>query len=138
MTSESLHNHKIISHNMSMSNTNSLPTLKNCPLISNDLCITKVRFHKLIYALHQTICTLRPTFEKLFNGAKVWRKAPKIGIGHKTVNEIDPRRERDVQKSVRPFFLLSKCSPCVLRLFLYTEGNTLKLLLCFNVLLCSK
>ena len=33
---------------------------------------------------------LRPTFEKLFTGAKVWRKARKFGVGHKTVYEIDP------------------------------------------------
>ena len=53
--------------------------------------------HKLIYALRQTICTLRqtictlrPTFVKLFTGTKVWCKAQKIGVGHKTVYEIDP------------------------------------------------
>ena len=34
---------------------------------------------------------LCPTFEKLFTGAKVWRKAQKFGIGRKTVYEIDPR-----------------------------------------------
>ena len=39
------------------------------------------RFHKLIYALRQTICTLLPTSEKLFTGAKVWRKVQKIGVG---------------------------------------------------------
>ena len=33
---------------------------------------------------------LRKT-EKLLTGAKVWRKAQMIGIGRKTVNEIDPR-----------------------------------------------
>ena len=47
------------------------------------------QFHKLIYAQRQTICalrpTLRPTFEKLLTGAKVQRKAQKIGIGRKTV-----------------------------------------------------
>ena len=37
-------------------------------------------FHKLIYALRQTICALRPTLEKIFTGAKVWRKAQKIGV----------------------------------------------------------
>ena len=34
---------------------------------------------------------LRPTFEKLFTGTKVWRKARKFGVGRKTVYEIDPR-----------------------------------------------
>ena len=48
------------------------------------------RFHKLIYALCQTICALRPTFEKLFTGAKVQRKAQKISVERKTVYEIDP------------------------------------------------
>ena len=33
---------------------------------------------------------LRPTFEKLFTGAKVRRKAQKFVAGHKTVYEIDP------------------------------------------------
>ena len=32
-------------------------------------------FHKLIYDLHQTICALPPTFEKLFTVPKVWRRA---------------------------------------------------------------
>ena len=50
----------------------------------------KGRFHKLICALRPAICTLRPTFEKLFIGAKVWRKAKKIAVGDKIVNEIDP------------------------------------------------
>ena len=33
---------------------------------------------------------LCPTFEKLFNGAKVKRKAQKLSVGRKTVYEIDP------------------------------------------------
>ena len=37
-----------------------------------------------ICALHQ-----RPTFEKLFSGVRVQRKAQKIGGGRKTVYEID-------------------------------------------------
>ena len=45
-------------------------------------------FHKLIYALRQTIYALHPTFEKLFTGAKVQHKAQKIGVGRKTVYEI--------------------------------------------------
>ena len=48
------------------------------------------QFHKLIYALRQTICALRSTFEKLFTGAKVQRKAQKIEVRCKTVYEIDP------------------------------------------------
>ena len=51
------------------------------------------RFHKLSYALRQTICALRLTFEKLFTDAKVWRKVQKIGVGCKTVYEIDPRNQ---------------------------------------------
>ena len=39
-----------------------------------------------IYALR-----LRPTFKELFTNIKDWCKAQKIGIGHKTVYEIDPR-----------------------------------------------
>ena len=42
-------------------------------------------FHKLIYALRQTICALRPTFGKLSTGVKVRRKVQKIGVGSKTV-----------------------------------------------------
>ena len=60
-------------------------------------------------ALHLTVCAQCPTFEKLFTGAKVWRKAQKIGVGRKTEYEIDPRsslyrllylwiRMRDVMK----------------------------------------
>ena len=45
---------------------------------------------ELIYVLHQTICTLGPTFEKLFTGAKVQHRAQKIGVGGKTVYEIEP------------------------------------------------
>ena len=45
---------------------------------------------KIICALRLTVCAIRPTFEKLFIGAKVQRKAQKIGVGCKTVNEIDP------------------------------------------------
>ena len=33
---------------------------------------------------------LRPTFEKLFTSAKVWPKVQKIGVGRKTVYEINP------------------------------------------------
>ena len=46
--------------------------------------------HKLIYALRSAICALRPTFKQLFTGAKVQRKVQKIGVGRKTVYEIDP------------------------------------------------
>ena len=51
---------------------------------------TKGRFRKMIYALRQTICALRPTFEKLFTGAKVQHKGQKISVGRQTVYEIDP------------------------------------------------
>ena len=51
---------------------------------------TRGRFHKLIYALPPAVCAPRPIFEKLFTGAKVGRKAQKIGVGCKTVYEIDP------------------------------------------------
>ena len=34
---------------------------------------------------------LRPTFEKLLTGAKVRPKEKKIGVGRKSVYEIDPR-----------------------------------------------
>ena len=43
------------------------------------------RMVQIIYALR-----LHPTFEKLFTGIKVQRKAQKIGVGFKTVNEIKP------------------------------------------------
>ena len=33
---------------------------------------------------------LRPTFEKLFTGAKVQRKAQKMGAGRETFYEINP------------------------------------------------
>ena len=36
------------------------------------------------------VLRLGPTFEELFSGAKVLRKAQKIGVGHKTAYEIDP------------------------------------------------
>ena len=40
--------------------------------------------------LRQTICALCPTFKKLFTDAKVQHKAQNIGVGRKTVYEIDP------------------------------------------------
>ena len=51
---------------------------------------TRGLFHKLVYATRQTICTLHPTFEKLFNGEEVWCRVQKIGVGRKTVYEMDP------------------------------------------------
>ena len=54
--------------------------LKQPALISSDL----------IYTLRQTIWALHPTFEKLFTGAKVQHKAQKIGVGGKTVYDINP------------------------------------------------
>ena len=43
--------------------------------------------------MHPNAQILRPApnFEKLFTGAKVWRKARKFGVGRKTVHEIHPR-----------------------------------------------
>ena len=52
--------------------------------------LEQTKYHKLIHAMRQTICALRPTFEKLFTGAKVRRKAQKIDVGRKIVYEIDP------------------------------------------------
>ena len=49
------------------------------------------RFHKWCCALTPNFCALCPTFEKLFTGAKVRCKAQTIGVGRKTVYEIDPR-----------------------------------------------
>ena len=49
------------------------------------------RFHKGFYALTPNFCALRPTFEKLFTGAKVRRKAQTMGAGRETFYEIDPR-----------------------------------------------
>ena len=48
------------------------------------------RFHKRVLHPEPKFRALRPTFEKLFTGTKVWRKARKFGVGCKTVYEIDP------------------------------------------------
>ena len=55
---------------------------------------TKGQFHKSWlhvvkhrYSFIHLHSMLRPTFEKLFTGAKVWRKAQKIGVGRQTVYE---------------------------------------------------
>ena len=40
---------------------------------------TRGPFHKLIYALAQSICAIHPTFEKLSTGAKIRRKPQTIG-----------------------------------------------------------
>ena len=60
--------------------------------------ISRGQFHKLVCALFWTVCTLcqtvpalPPTFETLFTGVKVQPKAQKIGLGRKTVYEIDPQ-----------------------------------------------
>ena len=52
---------------------------------------TRGRFFKLVCTLCHTVRALRPTFEKLISGAEVGRRTWKIGVGHKTVYEIDPR-----------------------------------------------
>ena len=50
----------------------------------------KLRLGPTFEKKKKTICALRPTFKKLFTGAKVQLKAQKFGVGRKTVNEIDP------------------------------------------------
>ena len=57
---------------------------------SKNLKTTWNRFPKLVCAICQTVFALCPTFEKLFTGVKVWCKAQKIGVGGKTVYEINP------------------------------------------------
>ena len=52
--------------------------------------ITRGRFHKGFCAVTPNFCALRPTFEKLFTGAKVRRKAQTMGAGCETFYEIDP------------------------------------------------
>ena len=49
-----------------------------------------------------------PSFEKLFSGVKVWRRAQKIGLGRKTIQEIDPR----IQKLQVWQILLNWCQLC--------------------------
>ena len=56
--------------------------------------------------LRQIVHTLRPTFEKLFTGVKVWRKAQNMGVGRKRVYEIDPRQTQMV--TVLCYFFLFK------------------------------
>ena len=51
---------------------------------------TRGQSHKLVHLLHQTTWALSPTFEKLFLGALVQCGAQKIGVGCKTVYEMDP------------------------------------------------
>ena len=51
---------------------------------------TRGRFHKRFCAPLPNFRALCPTFEKLFIGAKVWRKAQKFSKGNETVYEIDP------------------------------------------------
>ena len=59
---------------------------------------TRCRFHKLIYILRPAICALRTTFEKLFTGAKVWRKVQKISVGRKKAYEINPRSANIIKR----------------------------------------
>ena len=58
-------------------------------------------FYKLFCVLLQAICALRPTFEKLFTGAKVGRKAQMVGVGRITVNEIDPRQNNSNTEGIQ-------------------------------------
>ena len=54
--------------------------------------LTMGLFHQLVCDVRQTVIALSQTFEKLFfTAVKVWRKAQKIGVGRRTVYEIDPR-----------------------------------------------
>ena len=53
--------------------------------------ITWGRFHKRFCTLTPNFRALHPTFEKLFTGANVGRRAQKVGAGRKTVYEMDPR-----------------------------------------------
>ena len=48
------------------------------------------RFHKWFCAPTPNFRALRPSFEKLFTGAKVRRKAQKMGAGCETFYEINP------------------------------------------------
>ena len=60
--------------------------IKTLWLSSNSLTAQIIEMALSIYALR-----LCPTFEKLFTGVNVWCRAQKIGTGHKTTYEIDPR-----------------------------------------------
>ena len=51
---------------------------------------TRGQFHKQVCALRQSIYALPPTFEKPFCGIKVWHRGRKLGVGCKTIYEIDP------------------------------------------------
>ena len=60
--------------------------------------MTRGRFHKLFCALTPNFCALRPTFEKLFTGAKAQPKAQKMGAGRETFYEIDPWRKKSPEE----------------------------------------
>ena len=59
---------------------------------------TRSWFHKRFCALTPIFCALRLNFEKLFTGAKVWRKAQKISAGCKTVYEIGSGTRRSINR----------------------------------------
>ena len=48
---------------------------------------------------HQLRTPCAKHFEKLFTGANVGRRAQKIGARHKSVYEMDPRKEKDAKAS---------------------------------------
>ena len=48
------------------------------------------QFHKLFCTPMPNFCTLCPTFENLFIGSNVQRKARKFDLGRKSVHEIGP------------------------------------------------
>ena len=62
------------------------------------------QFHKRFCAPMPNFCALRQTFEKLFTGAKLWRKVQKKGVGCKSVFEIDPNRGRQPGLLLSPVF----------------------------------
>ena len=52
---------------------------------------------------YPNFCALRPTFKKLFNGARVPCKAQMMGVGHKAVYEINPwvHNYTDIEKKIQ-------------------------------------
>ena len=76
--------------------------------------MTKGRYNKLFYALRQTICILRPTFEMHFTGTKVWRKVQKISVWRKKVYEIDPwfEMKHEAECEAKDLIQLQKAFRC--------------------------
>ena len=58
--------------------------------------------------------------QKLFCGLKVWRKAQRIGLGRKTVNEIDPSSHHFFSNVKKwPYFF-----PRIKKYFLFQDSNS--------------